>query len=144
MCKHFLVYTVVETFHISTSNYLSVIIWLLWLLVILLGMMDISLRSWEGILWTVGLGSWVNCSGGYGCSWIDSSKSGPRGRLGRALQYTSFASPNCGVITFLVAFQTHNLCGFHRKHFVGQFWHHLLILSFLTSFCPALYDLTYK
>ena len=56
--------------------------------------------------------------------------------------HTSFVSPNCGVITFLVAFQTHNLCGLRRKRFVGQFWRHLLILSFLTSFYPALcYDL---
>ena len=45
---------------------------------------------------------------------------------------------------FLMAFQTHDLYGFRRKCFVGQFWRHLL-LSFLTSFCPALcYDFTYK
>ena len=32
--------------------------------------------------------------------------------------YTSFASPNCGVIRFLMAFETHDLCGFRRKRFV--------------------------
>ena len=47
--------------------------------------------------------------------------------------YTSFVSPNCGAITSLMAFQTHDLCGFRRKQFIGQFWHRLLILSFLTS-----------
>ena len=47
--------------------------------------------------------------------------------------YTSFASPNFDVIRFLVAFQTHDLCGFRRERFVHWFWSHLLILSFLTS-----------
>ena len=49
----------------------------------------------------------------------------------------SFASPRCSVITFIMAFQMHDLCEFCRKCFVGQFWRHLLILSFLTSFCPV-------
>ena len=37
------------------------------------------------------------------------------------------------------------VCGLRRKRFVGQFWRHLLILIFLTSFCPVLcYDLRIK
>ena len=38
---------------------------------------------------------------------------------------------------FLMAFQTHDLCGFPVKRFVCQFWRHLLILSFLTSRSPG-------
>ena len=44
-----------------------------------------------------------------------------------------------------MAFQIHNLCGFRQKHFICQFWCHLLILSFLTF--PQLqrqHDFTYK
>ena len=36
----------------------------------------------------------------------------------------------CDVIRFLMAFQTHDLCGFCIEHFVHRFWRHLLILSF--------------
>ena len=35
---------------------------------------------------------------------------------------------NCDVIWFLMAFPMHDLCGFGRKRFVGQFWCRLLIL----------------
>ena len=38
------------------------------------------------------------------------------------LLHTSFASPKCSVIRFLIAFQRRDLCGFLRKRFVCQFW----------------------
>ena len=42
-------------------------------------------------------------------------------------------SPNCGINYKEFQIHMHNLCGFHRKRFVCQFWCHLLILNFLTS-----------
>ena len=40
---------------------------------------------------------------------------------------TLLASPKCGVIGFLMLFQTHK---FLRKRFVQQFWHYLSFLAF--------------
>ena len=54
------------------------------------------------------------------------------------LLHTLFASQNCSVISFLMAFQTHVLCGFRWKHFVHLFRRHLLKVSFMTFSQAAL------